>query len=229
MLDERGTRILDAATELLLRWGYRKITVEDIAREAGVGKGTVYLHWKTKQQVFYGVFMREAMELARAILDRIREDVTFVLPGPMAAETFRQVMARPIAKAMFTGDMEVLGELVKAAPQPMQLTSAAGFYDSYLALMRENGFVRDDLTNADLFYLMDASTVGFYVLHDLPLRPESSVDDRARLMEDAVDRMIGPTRRPDRRRLPRLHGAAIETFQKMVDALEQALVDSQVS
>jgi AcrR family transcriptional regulator len=35
--------ILDSAERLLARFGYRKMTVEDIALEAGVGKGTIYL------------------------------------------------------------------------------------------------------------------------------------------------------------------------------------------
>ena len=48
----RAERILDAALELLQRWGYRKTTIEDIAKQAGVAKGTVYLHWKTRDALF---------------------------------------------------------------------------------------------------------------------------------------------------------------------------------
>ena len=43
--------ILDAADRLLARYGYRKMTVEDIAREAGIGKGSVYLHFASKEEV----------------------------------------------------------------------------------------------------------------------------------------------------------------------------------
>jgi AcrR family transcriptional regulator len=41
---DRADRILDAAGDLLLRLGYRKVTIEDVAQRAGIGKGTVYLH-----------------------------------------------------------------------------------------------------------------------------------------------------------------------------------------
>jgi hypothetical protein len=44
--DERKLReehLLVAATTLLVRWGYRKTTIDDVAREAGVGKGIIYL------------------------------------------------------------------------------------------------------------------------------------------------------------------------------------------
>lgn len=43
--------ILDATDRLLGRFGYRKMTVEDIAAEAGIGKGTIYLHFKSKEEV----------------------------------------------------------------------------------------------------------------------------------------------------------------------------------
>src|SRR5699024_2081534 len=45
---ERADRILEAAGLLLVSWGHRKVTIEDVARRAGVGKGTVYLHFPTK-------------------------------------------------------------------------------------------------------------------------------------------------------------------------------------
>src|SRR5262249_39715245 len=43
--------ILDAAERLLAHYGYRKMTMDDLAREAGIGKGTTYLHFPSKQEV----------------------------------------------------------------------------------------------------------------------------------------------------------------------------------
>ena len=45
---ERERRILDAAVRLIAHYGYDKTTVGDIAHEAGVSKGAVYLHWPGK-------------------------------------------------------------------------------------------------------------------------------------------------------------------------------------
>src|SRR5262249_5935990 len=52
---ERAARILDAAADLLLRHGYRRVTIDDVAAGAGIGKGTVYLHWKAREQLFSAV------------------------------------------------------------------------------------------------------------------------------------------------------------------------------
>src|SRR5262245_3314496 len=43
--------ILDAVERLLARHGYRKTTMEDVAREAGIGKGSIYLHFPSKEEV----------------------------------------------------------------------------------------------------------------------------------------------------------------------------------
>src|SRR3982074_919364 len=43
--------ILDAADRLLARYVYNKMTMEDLAREVGVGKGTIYLHFNSKEEV----------------------------------------------------------------------------------------------------------------------------------------------------------------------------------
>lgn len=43
--------ILDATERLLTRYGYRKMTIDDIAREAGIGRRTIYLHFSGKEEV----------------------------------------------------------------------------------------------------------------------------------------------------------------------------------
>ena len=43
--------ILDAADVLLARYGYKKMTMDDLAQEVGIGKGTIYLHFSSKEEV----------------------------------------------------------------------------------------------------------------------------------------------------------------------------------
>jgi AcrR family transcriptional regulator len=76
-LDERQLReerILDAAATLLVRWGYRNTTVDDVAREAGVGKGTIYLHWKDKNALFAAAIWRASRQATDDTLRRIAAD-----------------------------------------------------------------------------------------------------------------------------------------------------------
>src|SRR6266700_6032000 len=71
---ERAQRILDAAATLLLRWGFQKTTIDDIARLAGVAKGTIYLHWKTREELFVALIKREKLGMAEDLKQRIGTD-----------------------------------------------------------------------------------------------------------------------------------------------------------
>ena len=52
-VQQRSTRdgILDATDNLLARYGYKKMTIDDLAAEAGIGKGTVYLYFPSKEEI----------------------------------------------------------------------------------------------------------------------------------------------------------------------------------
>ena len=43
--------ILDAVDALLTRFGYKKMSMDDVAREVGIGKGTIYLHFPGKEEL----------------------------------------------------------------------------------------------------------------------------------------------------------------------------------
>lgn len=60
-------KILDAADRLLGRYGYRKMTVESLAKEAGIGKGTVYLSFESKADVALACIDRMAARVLSKI------------------------------------------------------------------------------------------------------------------------------------------------------------------
>lgn len=50
---QKSTRdaILDATDRLLTRYGYKKMTIDDLAAEVGIGKGSIYLHFSSKEEI----------------------------------------------------------------------------------------------------------------------------------------------------------------------------------
>jgi AcrR family transcriptional regulator len=52
---ETAARILDAAVAVFSRYGFRRASVDDVAREAGVAKGTIYLYHESKEELFRAV------------------------------------------------------------------------------------------------------------------------------------------------------------------------------
>src|SRR6187549_1946877 len=60
-------RVLDAALEVFLKYGYRRATMADIARGAGVSRPTLYVRYPNKQAAFRGVVVRGTAELLREV------------------------------------------------------------------------------------------------------------------------------------------------------------------
>lgn len=49
---DKASAIKEAAKELFNRYGYSKTSLEDIARAAHIGKGTIYYYFKNKEDIF---------------------------------------------------------------------------------------------------------------------------------------------------------------------------------
>ncbi len=54
--DSKKRAILGAARRLLVSHGFQNLVLDDVAREAGVAKGTLFLHYKGKEQLFEAAF-----------------------------------------------------------------------------------------------------------------------------------------------------------------------------
>lgn len=61
--------ILDAVDVLLARYGYKKMTMDDVARQVGIGKGTIYLHFPGKEELILSHIDR----IAERIVVKLRE------------------------------------------------------------------------------------------------------------------------------------------------------------
>lgn len=55
---DKRDRILDAAQSLFVRYGVKRTSIDEVAREAGIAKGTVYLSFKSKTELFAAIAER---------------------------------------------------------------------------------------------------------------------------------------------------------------------------
>lgn len=71
--------ILDATDRLLAQKGYKKMTIDDLAAEVGIGKGSVYLHFKSKEEI--------ALSHIDRIIERLKRILTETAESRGGAET----------------------------------------------------------------------------------------------------------------------------------------------
>ena len=91
---------------MFARFGFKKTSVDDIAREAGVGKGTVYLAAESKEELFYQVLHREVRawqaQCAKVIDPRVPADELLVR---LHAEGQKNLVANELVRDLFRGDL----------------------------------------------------------------------------------------------------------------------------
>src|SRR5579872_1354293 len=159
--EERADRILDAAGELMLRWGYNKTTVDDIARYAGVAKGTIYLHWKTREDLFTALMQREYIRLAEDVKQRIVNDPEGGTLSGIIKHTMLATIKSPLTKAVFLRDTDLLGEWLRKEEESPSYSQQVGQSFAFFEFFLNRGMVRDDIDVRKQLYMLDAITIGF--------------------------------------------------------------------
>lgn len=84
--DERLNQIMDVAESLFVSKGYEKTTVNDILNGVGIGKGTFYHYFQSKEEVMNAVIIRmvnKIKQIARAIAEK---------PDLSADQKFHQIL-----------------------------------------------------------------------------------------------------------------------------------------
>lgn len=173
--------ILDATDRLLARFGYRKMTVEDIAVEAGIGKGSIYLHFSSKEEVVLSHIDRIVDRLLEHLKETARSDAT-------AAERLRLML---LTRVLFRFDSiqhytQSLNDLL-AALRPSLLRRRAQYFETearifaeVLTAGREAGAFSFEDDNATAHALLQA-TNGLlpYSLSTTELGERKEVEQRA--------------------------------------------------
>ena len=74
---DRKQQILEAATHSFSLFGYKATTIDQIAKIANVGKGTIYTFYKNKEQLFHQIISLLIQEMKAAVDAIINDDLTF--------------------------------------------------------------------------------------------------------------------------------------------------------
>jgi AcrR family transcriptional regulator len=91
--DEKRAKILNAAAELFATQPFHKVLLSDVAEAAGVGKGTLYIYFKSKEDLYVSVLYSGFS----AVLDHLREQLNDEIQDPV--EKLKVVIRETVAFA----------------------------------------------------------------------------------------------------------------------------------
>jgi TetR/AcrR family transcriptional regulator, fatty acid metabolism regulator protein len=152
---DKREAILRAAIKVFARKGYFSSKVADIAGEAGIADGTVYLYFKSKDEILHSIFDR-AMEEFIAEGKREISEISDV------KDKLRRIAALHLEKLGADRDLAIVFQVeLRGSTKFMEEFSAAGFA-GYLDIIRatfaegqQQGLFRTDLKPiicAKIFY-----------------------------------------------------------------------------
>jgi AcrR family transcriptional regulator len=145
--EARHAEILDAALRMFGQYGFRRTSMDDIAREAGIAKGTIYLSFAGKEEVFQALAQRLSQRM---------------LTGAEAASSRPGTTADKLA-AMHAAWFGTYAETITRSPHAAELLDAKHRLSADLAAdgaSRYRQLVRDVLTEADATGELDLEPAG---------------------------------------------------------------------
>jgi TetR/AcrR family transcriptional repressor of uid operon len=169
--DKRDT-ILESAGAVFAQHGFKKTSIDDIAKRAGVAKGTVYLASPSKKDLFYEVLLRELREwngeVAKHIDPRTPADELLLA---CAERGVRSLDDRPLVRGLLLGEMDHL--LPELRPRFAELRAVGvTFILEILRLGQRQGLFRKDLDIDEIANLLLDLQTATLLFHLHPEDPE---------------------------------------------------------
>jgi AcrR family transcriptional regulator len=221
--DDRVRRTLDVTRSLLLRSGYKRTTMDEIARRADIGKGTIYLSWDTKDDLIRTLVIHEIVCVCEEISRITRLRPAVALLSEFSREMFALVFKYPLFRALYTYDKETIGRICDDPVvefQSYRFTSFAPFTD-YLEMLAGNG-----LWDSSQCFSLDALLSGFIKLHlhaDIAgCRPD--VEAHATSLSGLIRRSMEPAEPPSGEELSGPARRTVEIFSRAAEEYRAKLI-----
>lgn len=189
----RKQRILDAAANLFVHYGYDKTTVDDIAREAGVSKGAIYLHFKSKDELFEALFIQEMTAHAERWFELIEADPNGGTIAGMYKNTLYALSRSAFMSAMFKQDSRVLGSYLRKPDNFFRDKRNRSTRYEFVKMMQAVGAIRPELDPKVTAHIMNMLAYGLVSMDEV--MEQADIPPTADIIEgiaDLMDRALTP-------------------------------------
>ena len=138
-------RIQQACIRLVIEYGYDKTTMEDIAREAGVARSTIYTKWKTKEDLFAALLREESIKFASDWLRLVEADPDGGSFSGIYKNSLLAIRSNPFMQALYTQNRRVLGSFVTHEQLSQLLNERVIWTTILFEMMQSQGLLRAEI------------------------------------------------------------------------------------
>lgn len=179
---KRG-QILDGAKRVFMKLGFDAASMNDVTREAGVSKGTIYVYFQSKEDLFGALVEREKSAFDAAIQQILAESST-VEEG---LRRYALAHAHFILDTDMIPTMRILMGVLDRMPALCQRFFASSptniklLLQDYITAANERGELEVEDTDLAARQFIDMSTAGYFkkrLFNDIPVRPNDKEIER---------------------------------------------------
>jgi len=180
--------ILDATDKLLARYGYKKMTIDDLAEEVGIGKGSVYLHFTSKEEI--------ALSHIDRIIERLKASLHRIAERPGKAD--RRIKEMLVERVVFRFDSvqhysQGLNELLSVV-RPKLLERRKRYFNEEAGIIagvitegqRDGSFRKGDARDIAMTFLSATNSLLPYSLSAVELGDRTTVADQVKKTADIL-------------------------------------------
>jgi AcrR family transcriptional regulator len=164
MADDKASRVIEAAKRVFVQYGYRRVTMGDIAAAAELSRPALYLVYPSKAEIFTAALddvLTKSLDEVRAAVER---DLTLehrlrVAFDIWCVRPFEMVLASPDAKDLFESGQAFARDLVESRFAAFEQLIAHQLAPLFRARTQVPG--RPRLTAIQIAHLMVGAALGF--------------------------------------------------------------------
>jgi len=219
-------RILEAAGQAFIHYGYDKTTMDDIARAAGVSKSAIYARWKNKDALLEAVLWHEGQRYTAEWLARVEADPA----GGTFHGIYRHALAalkdNPMMAAIMRRDRRLLGSYLRRASVENLFRQRMALLRFFLKGLQDAGAVRQDVDVDVVAYAANCLSYGYLMMGEIvPPEETPPLDDTLAVMVEMLERLLTPPDGGDSEAGKQVVRAFMAQIRERVEAA--ALGDSQ--
>jgi TetR/AcrR family fatty acid metabolism transcriptional regulator len=180
--------ILDATDRLMARYGYKKMTMDDLAAEVGIGKGSIYLHFSSKEEI--------ALARIDRIVERLKQRLVEIAAANISVEAkVRQML---VERVLFRFDSvqhytQSLNDLL-ASLRPRLLARRRQYFEDEAKIIAEalsegqasGVFSAGDPVGKAHLLLLGTNSLLPYSLSTVELGERKDIEEKTRKLADLL-------------------------------------------
>lgn len=192
-MEDRIKHILDTMMKLIIEHGYNKVTMNDLAEDMGLSRGLIYVHFKSKDELFEALLKREMLKYGTAWIEYIEADAD----GGSVASVYRGILYalqnNPLMSAIVTRDERTLGKYLRKSGNIFESLNTPNLTADFLQAMADAQVIRKDINIQAMAYILD--TLSFGLVSSNEIRIGDSIlpfEDVMQTIADMLERMLTP-------------------------------------